>query len=160
MVRLMGATMGTPLKKTFVTLMLAAFPFSGANAQQVVAQCGASKGQTVFLNSSKLVWENDGITNGSLTFIKLKNGKFDIITKDAMKSFSYTDDGASIVTLEEGDNKKTLVVMHSNTVIEVFQLTLEKNGSGVLIWTATKNGAPNSLVTKGSLFTAICSPTR
>ena len=148
------------MRKTFVTLMLAALPLSGASAQQVIAQCGASKGQTVILTSSKLIWEDDGITNGSFTFVKLKNGKFDIITKDAMKSFSYTDDGASIVALEEGNNKKTLVVMHSNTVLEVFQLTLEKNGSGTLIWTATKNGAPNSLVTKGSLFTAKCSPTR
>jgi len=152
--------MGTRLEKALVAIMLAVLPTSGSSAQQVIAQCGASRGQTVFLNSSKLVWENDGITNGSLTFIKLPNGKYDIVTKDAMKSFSYTDDGAAIVTFEAGDNKKTLVVMHSNTVIEVFQLTLNENGSGFLIWTATKNGAPNSLVTKGTLFTAICSPTR
>lgn len=148
------------MKNTLLPLMLATLPACSASAQQVIAQCGASKGQTVSLESSKLVWENDGITNGSLTFIKLANGKFDIITKDVRRSFSYTDDGASIVTLEEGDNKKTLVVMHSKTVIEVYQLTLEKNGSGTLIWTQTKNGAPISLVTKGSLFTATCSPTR
>jgi len=133
---------------------------NAAQAQQVVAQCGASKGQMVYLDRNKLKWEEDGITNGSITFLRLPNGKFDIITKDAMSAFSYAGDGAKIVGLEEGSDKKTFIAIHSSTVVEVFQLTLFQNGGGTLIWTATKNKSSNALITKGSLFTASCSPTR
>ena len=50
-----------------------------------------------FLDRNKLKWEEDGITNGSITFLRLPNEKFDIITKDAMSAFSYAGDSAKIV---------------------------------------------------------------
>lgn len=150
------------MKKCYLVGMLSLstlFVSMPAVAQEVIANCGASKGKMVYLTPQPK-WEDDGITNGSIMFIKMKNGKFDVIVKDAVSTLSYTEDGASIVGLEESPFKKTFVVLHSKIVVEVFQLTLKSDKSGTLIWSSLKNGAMNGVITKGALFTASCSPIR
>ena len=54
------------------------------------------------------------------------------------------------------DNVATFVVVYPQNVTEVYQLTLNENGRGTLIWSNIKNRAGSLGITRGAVFTTTC----
>src|SRR6266446_8392912 len=142
----MGARLATGVAFALCWL----WPFS-AGAQTVVTVCGAASGYSFYLNPSD-GWQRDGISQGTVTI--LRNGDdFDLIIKDAWATFSARGDEATVVRIYgDTDREMTLVAIYPLGSTEVYQLTLDANGRGKLIWATTKNGFGPLIKTKGSLF--------
>ncbi len=105
-----------------------------ASAEQVVTVCGSASGKSYDLEANK--WTDDsGVMNSSTTIVRDDRGHYDILYKDAFSSGSVTADGAKILKLKGDDDELlTLVAVYPQRVIEVYQLTLNSNGRGGLIF--------------------------
>jgi hypothetical protein len=82
--------------------------------------------------------------------------RFDLIIQDATTSFSARGDGATVEFMGNTDREMTPVAVYPLATTEVYQLTLDANGRGKLIWAVTKNRVGPLAMTKGSLFVADC----
>ncbi len=138
-----------------LTLVLSPLP-AIAITGDIVTICRGSKGKAYFAKPSQ-GWIDDGIANNTMVFIKLPNGEYDIAIGSDAKTFSATADGAVIALTHEGTGRSlTLVAMYPAATVEVYQLTLDSKGRGILIWSSMKNGPPPAGIVKGSMFTAQC----
>jgi hypothetical protein len=128
-----------------------------ARAQQVITVCGASAGYAYFLEPENHAWQKDGISRGTITFLRDSTGNYDVVVKDAMTTFSAKGDGARVIKVGGADDRAfTLLVAYPHPITELYQLTLDSRGRGTLIWAGVKNRAPPLGVTRGTLFTATC----
>jgi hypothetical protein len=147
----------TIFKSILIGTMILVLGPTLVNAQQVITTCGASKGKKYQLEPKKDGWIDDGISNGTLTFIQNKPNEYDIIIKDAITSFSVRGDGATVVKVQGSDNAvMTLVAIYPLHVTEVYQLTLDAAGRGTLIWAVMKNRTPLLGITSGATFISEC----
>jgi hypothetical protein len=129
-----------------------------AHGQQLITTCGPSTGKAYYLEPEKHGWVDDGISGGEITFLRYPNGDYDLLIKDAAAALSARQDGASVVKLFGDDSKLlTLVVVYPTNVVEVYQLTLDVNGRGILIWSNLKNKSPPLGTTRGWVFISNCS---
>ncbi|MBN9457481.1 MAG: hypothetical protein J0I54_12705 [Bosea sp.] len=127
---------------------------SGAYAQggwRDVYSCGASKGQSFFLNGQG--WQDDGISSGVIV-LKRRGDDFDIRVADASgSSFSAREDGASVIGRAQDGVIQVLVVYPSMT-IETFLFSKPDKGRSVLAWTASKQ--VYGLADRASVFVSSC----
>jgi hypothetical protein len=139
-----------------VTLLLTQ---ANAHAQQLITTCGASKGKAYYLEPTKHGWVDDGISGGTLTFFRYPNGDYDLLFKDRISSRSARQDGGTVVKVYGDDRQMlTMIVMYpTENVIETFQLTLDGNGRGILIWSNLKNRSGPTRITRGMVLVADCS---
>lgn len=131
-----------------------------ASAEEVITVCGKASGKSFDLESNE--WSDDkGLMNQSTTIVRDDSGNYDILYKDAVTTGSVTADGAKVLKLKGDDDQLlTLVAVYPQRVIEVYQLTLDSNGNGGLIWSSFKNRAGSIVgmpVTLGTLLSAKCS---
>ena len=142
----------------FIAVLMANCGINNAYAQQVIAVCGASKGKAFYLEPTKEGWVDDGISNGTITFLRNPSGDFDVLVKSMGPAFSARGDGAQVVKVHGSDeNVLTFIVVYPLHVTEVYQLTLNASGRGTLIWSNLKNRAAPMGVTRGAVFVAECS---
>jgi hypothetical protein len=128
-----------------------------ASAQQTITVCGASKGKAFYLEPTQDGWVDDGISDGTVTFMRYPSGDYDVVMKNAANAFSARGDGARVVKVHgEDDNVATFVVVYPLHTTEVYQLTLNRSGRGTLIWSSLKNRIAPAGVTRGALFSATC----
>jgi hypothetical protein len=128
-----------------------------ASAQEVITVCGASTGKAFYLEPQKDGWVDDRISDGSITFLRYPAGEYDLVVKSVGYTFSARGDGAAVVKVHGvNDNVATFVVVYPQDVTEVYQLTLNENGRGTLIWSNLKVRAGSLGITRGALFTASC----
>ena len=128
-----------------------------ASAQEVITVCRASTGMGFYLEPEKDGWVDDGISNGSVTFMRYPSGDYNIVVKSVGYTFSARGDGARVVKVHGvDDNVATFVVVYPQHVTEVHQLTLNENGRGTLIWSNVKNRAGPLGITRGAVFVATC----
>jgi len=141
-----------------VVYSLAAPAVGTAVAQQLITTCGASKGKAYNLEPKKDAWVDDGISGGTITFVRYPTGEYDVIVKHSMGSLSAREDGAKVVKANgSSDNVMTLVVSYPLSVTEIYQLTLDARGRGTLLWSNHKNRSGPLGVTRAWLFVAECS---
>lgn len=138
----------------FIASLIAMCAVSNADAQQVITRCGASQGKTFQLEPDKPGWHDDGISGGTITFLRLPSGDYDVV----FPSFTARGDGAQVFKVHGTDDRLlTLVAIYPLHVTEVYQLTLDGSGRGTLIWANTKNRAGFRNQVRGFLFVAECS---
>jgi hypothetical protein len=129
-----------------------------AHARQIVTQCNQITGKSYYVSPDDK-WQDDGMTGGTFTIVREDDKSYDVIIKDASATaFTAKGDGGAITPLKEEGGNITILVIYPLNVIEIYQLTLDSNGSGVLLFSTVKNGVGtiDHPVTKGSLFTAAC----
>src|SRR5687767_1663570 len=85
---------------------------SGTLAQEVITICGASAGHTYFVDRARdrKGWEEDGISRGTITFMRDAFGGYDIIIKDAATTFSAKQDGARVVKIDNSEDPSLTLV--------------------------------------------------
>lgn len=128
-----------------------------AFAQEVIAQCGASKGKAYYSEPQDQGWVDDGISDGNITFIKDSSGKYDVIMKHSTGVISAKQDGASVVATHAAKGRLSLVVVYPLASVEVYQLVLQANGKGILLWSSSKNSIAPINVTRIAAFKSECS---
>lgn len=133
---------------------IALFGVSSAYAQdgwRDVYSCGASKGQSYFMNGAG--WQDDGISSGVIV-LKRRGDEFDILIGDASgTSFSARDDGASIMGRAEDGAMQVLAVYPSMT-IETFLFSKPERGRSTLAWTSSKQVSGE--INRASVFVSSC----
>lgn len=116
-----------------------------------VYSCGASKGQSFFLNGQG--WQADGISSGVIV-LRRRGDDFDIQIADASgSSFSARDDGARVIGRAQDGVVQVLAVYPSMT-IETFLFSKPDKGRSTLAWTASKQVA--GLADRASVFVSSC----
>lgn len=129
-----------------------------ASAQEIITICGASAGKALYIEPKQSGWVDDGISNGSLTFMRYPSGDYDVLVKSAGNTFSARGDGAKVVKVHgDDDNIATFVVVYPLHTTEVYQLTLNRSGNGTVIWSNLKNRVAPLGITRGAVFSAACS---
>jgi hypothetical protein len=126
-------------------------------AQEVIAQCGASKGKAYYSEPKDHGWVDDGISDGNITFIKDSSGKYDVIIKHSTGVMSAKQDGATVVATHATKGRLSLVVVYPLATVEVYQLAIQANGKGTLLWTSSKNGIAPVSLTRIAAFKSECS---
>jgi hypothetical protein len=140
-------------------ILLQAIIAQYSHAQQLITTCGASKGKAYYLEPTHQGWVDDGISGGTLTFFRYPNGDYDLLFKDTVGARSAREDGGTVSKIfGDGSKLLTLGVTYAKTsVVEVYQLTLDVNGRGTLIWSNLKNRSGPIGVTRGMVMTSNCS---
>ena len=133
-------------------------PFVKKNGK-VVAVCGPSSGKALWLQSpenGKAELSDDRIDNGRLVFIENEDGP-NVVTRDAGSDYSdaKSESGDVRVIHSQRSPASTWIVTYPSTgVAQTHNLTFNKNGQLVDMWTANKPEMMNAAHT--FLFTANC----
>jgi len=143
---------------TLVIFLLPQF----ANANTDVATCTDLSGHA-FYHGAGLVqqkdqgWKKDQITGGRTTIKKLKDGKYDILILDAMKSlYSVRQDGGEVILLRKGESDATFLYLYPGKVIEIYTLWRDRNGVGRFDLLSSKGG-DGMPIHKSSVMSGLCS---
>lgn len=144
----------------FARALIAATILIPQSAQaEIIAQCGASKGRSYFVEGGIVAkgkggWLDDRIDEGKIAFSVDDKG-IDILFVDStgsIRSHRALGSTVRIVAFNRSDDV-TIIVAENKTSVEHYLLKLDPNGSGTLIWgTVTTDG----LRTKSSIFQSEC----
>jgi hypothetical protein len=128
-----------------------------ANAQQLITTCAASTGKAYYLEPTKDGWVDDGISGGSTSFVRYPNGAYDVIFKDLIGTRAASQDGGTVIKIFESSDLLTIVVSYPTTnAIETYQLILDRDGRGTLIWSNIKYRSGPMGITRGMLMVSNC----
>ncbi|WP_121896692.1 hypothetical protein [Rhodophyticola porphyridii] len=127
------------------------FSVAHANAE-LVAHCGASEGRGYFFfdelfNPNGPAWETDGISGGRIILVR-EGDNWDILFGDAVGSFGYRQDGATVVLLSNTGDYITVGAFTENYV-ETYTFNLRDNE---VVWTCHKTGP----IPKVAIYRADC----
>lgn len=115
-----------------------------------VFTCGASKGQSYFVESQE--WNEDGISNGVIA-LRRRGEEFDVVIADASgSSFSAREDGANVLAREEAGVVQALVI-YPRMTIETYLFSKPSRGRSTLAWTSSKR---TGVVDRASVFVSSC----
>lgn len=108
-------------------------------------------------------WADDGMSKGSMTFVRHSKDNWDVIIKDASGStFSAKQDGAKILLMSGGaaTGSTILLAAYPLGTVETFHLTLGADGSGELAMTSARPSvvyAAGTTPPRSSVFVSKCS---
>jgi len=128
---------------------------------QTIANCNNPEGWTYYHFTGIVAKKDSGftkdkITGGVVTFQKLEDGKYDILTVDALKKItSIKQDGGNVILLRKGTIDATFLVYFPNSTIEIYTIWIDKNGVGKYDWLQSKGG-DDALLHKSILFVGDC----
>ena len=130
------------------------------NGAEIVAICGPSVGSVLFVDNGVAKLERDEIKNGVVGFGFDKDGKPDIVRRDAMKVMIRLSEDGGMVTYNPLSKKKGLgtwtVSYPSTGVAESYVLGKRPDGSVVSIWTSAKPEIDAMLPPRGLLMFSKC----
>jgi hypothetical protein len=146
----------------FAAVLLASVFTRTAHAQQLITTCGEANGKAYYLEPANHGWVDDGVSGGMTSFLRYPDGTYDLLFRDKIGTRSARQDGATVAKVFGDDNKMlTIIVAYlATSVIETYQLTLDGNGRGRLIWSNIKNRSGTMGITRGMLLVSDCSTTR
>lgn len=131
------------MKKLFLCLI----PFCTTFAfSQTITNCRNPVGYAYYNHSGITLkkdsgFQNDKITGGITSFVKLSDGKFDINVVDVRKQIiSFTQDGGRIVLLRSGKKDATFLHFHPGMVVEIYSFWLESDGKAKFSMIQSKGG--------------------
>lgn len=135
----------------FCGAALLASAASAVETWRDVYACGASKGQSYFMNGEG--WQSDGISNGVI-ILRRKGEEFDVQIGDASgSSFSASSDGATVVG-REVDGVIQLVAAYPGMTIETYLFAKPVRGRSTLAWTSSKQ--VGGTADRASVFVSSC----
>ena len=101
-------------------------------------------------------FQDDKISGGITSFVKLPDGKYDINIVDIRKQIiSFTQDGGRVVLLRSGKNDATFLHFHPGMVIELYSFWLERDGKAKFSMIQSKGG-DNMPIHKSSVLVGDC----
>lgn len=120
---------------------------------EVVAHCGASQGTGYFFHDERFNptgpdWAEDGMSNGRIILVR-DGDDWDILFSDAVGSFGYRQDGATVLLVGNNGDFLTIGAFHPNYVDTY---TFDLSGLEV-VWTSHKTG---TAIQKVAIYRADC----
>jgi hypothetical protein len=136
------------------------FAGHGAQAQDVLAECGASSGHAYFLTPQD-GWIDDRISGGTLRFTVDGAGNPNIIFVDAAgQAIDAAADGGRLLfsRLDSDRGEFGVVVIYASTgVVETYNVYQLPGGGRRLLWTSNKPRIGSIGLTKVGAYVAECS---
>ena len=148
--------------KTIVRLsFIILFSCAAANAE-TIANCSNPKGKSYFVNhgivgKTKSGWEDDKITGGMFSLVKLAPKGYDISFVDIRKQItSSVADGARVILTSNSPSDAIFVVAYPETgTTEIYKFFREDSGD--LMFSVSSVRSNNAPVTKISMMIGDCS---
>jgi hypothetical protein len=149
--------------KRSIAILLASFVLSPAFANTTVdiATCTDLTGSAFYHGAALLErkdqgWTKDEIKGGRTTFKKQKDGKYDILILDAMKTlYSVRQDGGEVILLRRGKKDATFLHVHPGMVVEIYTLWKDLDGVNRFDLLSSKGG-DGMLIHKSSVMVGLC----
>jgi hypothetical protein len=143
-----------------VLCILLTFSWS-ISASQTIADCRNPEGHALYHHNSRggsPSFEIDKISNGMLSFQKLKDDSYDLLVVDSRnKISSMVQDGGRIILLRKGKSDATFILIFPGSSIELYTLWLDQEGRARLDMLQSRGGDLLRLgAHKSSLMTASC----
>lgn len=143
----------------FGAIALLAYGVS-AEAQEVLAECGASSGHAYFLTPQDEGWVDDRISGGTLRFTVDGAGNPNIIFIDATgQAIDAAADGGRLLfsRLEGSRGEFGIVLIYASTgVVETYNVYQLPDGRRRVLWTANKPRIGAIELTKVGAYMADC----
>lgn len=131
-----------------------------AQAQQVLAECGASEGHAYYLTPRDQGWVDDPTTGGRVRFTMDGAGNPNIIFVDAGgRPIDAAADGGRLIfsRLDQAQREFGVVLIYPSTgVVETYNVYNVGNGRRRLLWTSNKPRIGSIGLTKVGAYTAEC----
>ncbi|WP_133768768.1 hypothetical protein [Enterovirga rhinocerotis] len=110
-----------------------------AQGAEVVTICEAPQGRSAILHGQRYRWVDDGLSGGRITILRNAGGEYDLTIRGLAGEFSARSDGASVTRVQGGtDTDFSLVATYPLQTVEVYQVELDAQGRGSLMWTTSK----------------------
>jgi hypothetical protein len=156
-----GIRGGTPMKRLLCVAVLCCLVSEVEAQTRVITSCGLGSGQVFSqrVPGGNFGWYADGFGDGQQLTLLQTGATYDLITKDALSTFSAKEQGGTVEMLPSSeDGIFTVTVTYSRgPTVEAYMFILDPLGSGVLMWTQLKNAL--ILPPKAAAFTGRCSKT-
>jgi hypothetical protein len=146
-----------PAASWAVALLAFASIATPALSQTIITQCGAQHGFAYTLEPKASGWIEDGISGGYTLLIRNPGGSWDILFKDAMRTTSATDDGATVLGRQTDPRHFTLLALYPTGTVETYGISGDTEGNTTLIHTSARNGVGAIGFTSASVFISKCS---
>jgi len=147
--------------KLAATCLIGATSTYAAHAQDTLADCGASVGQSMFLSPLDTGWVPDQISKGRIRITADGRGNPNVIHTDATGlSLDAAADGGRIMFTRldtERGEFGVLVVYASTGVVESYNVSTAPGGTRRLLWTSNKPRVDGSGLIKVGAYAAPCS---
>jgi hypothetical protein len=97
-------------------------------------------------------WVSDGFKNGTINFVVLKNGNFDVVIYNQVRNetFSTIEDGGKVFYMRGSSEEIVFLITYPSTV-SVYTIVKTKKGNKVSV-VESKNG----MVLRTSMFSGSC----
>ena len=133
---------------------------SAANAQEILADCGASSGYSYFPTGPEPGWTEDGVTGGSLRFTVDRAGAPNIVFVDAT---GVQSDAAALGARMSFSHRNPargefgIVLVYPDLgLAETYNVVRLTDGRRRLLWTANRPRPPQVDIIKVGAYTADC----
>ena len=129
---------------------------------QTIATCKGPEGFANYHDSGLVEkkdsgFQEDKITGGNITIMRMQDGKYDILFLDATKTItSVMGQGGQVAILRKGTTDATFMNFYPGMgTIELYTLWLDSEGSGRYDLIQSKGG-DNSLIHKSVVMSGLC----
>jgi len=133
---------------------------SPAEAQEVIAECGASTGRALYLTPREIDWAEDRISSGRYKFTVDGAGNPNIIFTDATgTAVDAAADGGRLIfsRLAPDRNEFGVVLIYPSTgVVETYNVLTTSDGRRRLLWSSNKPRIGAVELSKVGAYTADC----
>jgi hypothetical protein len=108
------------------------------SAQEVLATCGASSGYIYIEDDG---WNEDQISTGTITAMRMADGNYDLVIKSVGGSFSAKGDGAVVALVwgDPGEGSFGLIAIYPQQVVEIYGFGVDSYGIGEVIWSGVRD---------------------
>ena len=142
------------MKPLLAVIALMASSYTASSQEGAIIRCGASKGTSYFFhdqitNKDGPKWSDDGMSKGKINLVRL-GSEWDIMFDDAIDSYSYRRDGATVILLGQTPRFLTVGAFFQSKYADIYTFDLE--GKEVA-WTSSKIG---TLLPKVGVYRASC----
>jgi hypothetical protein len=128
-----------------------------ASGSAAVFVCGPSTGQSYFLDPHQ-GWQDDGMTGGSTVLLRLPDGGWDVVFRDATGLFiSSRRDGGIVSQSYAGDGNATIgiiVSFPSTGVVQTYSFIRNAPGGATLMM--AQNKPTPSIFTRAGVYVSRC----
>jgi hypothetical protein len=113
---------------------------------ETLTECGQSDGYAYYFSSAlvpadKSGWKHDGV-DGSRIILNFTNGKFDLLTKDAIGSArSVEEDGGTIFVRKSNNGLIALTVIYDADAATFFVFQIDDRGNGTMVSSLVRTAA-------------------
>jgi hypothetical protein len=147
------------MKRLLILLLLVSQPSWAQQSVSFITRCSAMSGYSYHPEQPRVAKKDSGFgtdkfSGGQTLLVRTGEDELDIIFTDSTKKTqSSRDSGGKVVPLSVSDKGILILVYYEDAVLEVYNFSIDLNGTGEVILTQSKIAGP---LKKSGLYRASC----